>query len=114
MPAIGSGQLRHRIQLQSQVQSQDATTGEVTVTWATYAEVWAEVVPVSVREFIQSGATQSEVMGRIVIRYRDDVEPEHRIVHRSKYYNILGVLPDAESGKEHLTLATGQGINLGE
>src|SRR5688572_12565982 len=105
MPAIGSGQLRHRIQLQSQQQTQDATTGEVTVTWVTYAEVWADVVPMSAREFIQSGAEQSEARGRMVIRYRDDVQADHRAVHRGKFYNIVGEpLPDAESGREHLTL----------
>ena len=37
-----------------------------------------------------------------------------RIVHRGKYYNIHGVIPDAESGIEHLTLAVGEGVNLGE
>jgi SPP1 family predicted phage head-tail adaptor len=114
MPAVGSGQLRHRVELQSQQQTQDATTGEVTVAWVTYATVWAEIVPMSAREFIQSDANQSEVRGRIVIRYRDDVSATHRAVYRSKYYNIHGILPDAESGKEHLTLMTGEGVNLGE
>lgn len=115
MPAVGSGQLRHRVELQSQQQTQDATTGEVTVSWVTYATVWAEIVPMSAREFIQSDAKQSEVRGRIVIRSRDDVAASHRVLYRGKAYNIAGEpLPDAESGKEHLTLMTGEGVNLGE
>jgi SPP1 family predicted phage head-tail adaptor len=114
MPAVGSGQLRHKIQLQSQQQTQDSQTGEITVAWVTYAEVWADVVPMSAREFIQSDSKQSEVRGRIVIRYRSDVDASHRAVHRGKYYNLLGVMPDEESGKEHLTLMTAEGVNLGE
>jgi SPP1 family predicted phage head-tail adaptor len=80
----------------------------------TYAEPWAEVVPVSAREFIQSDAKQSEIKGRIVIRYRSDVDATHRAIHRGKYFNLLGVIPDDESGKEHLTLMTAEGVNLGE
>lgn len=114
MPAVGSGQLRHRVELQSQQQTQDETTGEVTVTWVTYATVWASIKPMSAREFVQSDAKQSEVRGFMELRYRDDVEADHRAVYRDKYYNIHGVMPDAESGKEHLTLMTGEGVNLGE
>lgn len=110
---VGSGDLRHRVELQSQQQTQDATTGEITVAWVTYATVWAQIVPMSAREFIQSDATQSEVLGRMAIRYRDDVQASHRVLYRSKVYNIFGVMPDAESGKEHLTLMTGEGVNLG-
>jgi hypothetical protein len=35
-----------------------------------------------------------------------------RIVYRGKYFNILAVLPDAESGREHLTLMTSEGVRL--
>jgi hypothetical protein len=35
-----------------------------------------------------------------------------RIVFRGKWYAIFGVLPDAESGKEHLSLITGEGVRL--
>lgn len=56
---------------------------------------------------------QSEVRGRIVIRYRASIDATMRIVYRGKYYNILAVLPDAESGIEHLTLMVSEGVNLG-
>ena len=36
-----------------------------------------------------------------------------RVVHGSKVYNIAGVLPDAGSGREYLTLACSEGVNDG-
>jgi len=114
MPAVGSGDLRHRVQLQQPVTTQDAATGAYITNWTTFASPWAQIVPMSAREFMQSAANQSEVKGRIVIRYRGGVDATMRVVHRGKYYNIHGVIPDAESGIEHLTLAVGEGVNLGE
>lgn len=114
MPGVGSGDLRHRVELQAQVSTQDAQTGAMTVAWTTVARPWADIAPVSGREFIAAAAEQSEVRGRITIRYRGSVDATMRIVHRGRYYNIQAVLPDAESGIEHLTLMVGEGVNLGE
>ena len=112
MTAVASGALRHKIQLQEPSIEQDPTTGEMRQTWVDVASLWAEVVPMSGREFVAASAEQSEVRGRITIRYRDGVDASMRIVYRGRYYNILAVLPDAESGKEHLTLMTGEGVRL--
>lgn len=114
MAAVASGDLRHCVQLQEQQHTQDPDTGEDLVTWATVAMPWAQIVPMSAREFVQSASNQSEVRGRIVIRYRGSVDASMRIVHRGKFYNIFGVMPDADSGLEHLTLMTGEGVNLGD
>lgn len=110
MAAVASGKLRHKVQLQEQVIDQDPVTGEMVPSWHTVADVWAEIVPMSGREFLSSGAEQSEVRGRMVIRYREDVDASMRVLYRGKQYNIFAVLPDAESGREHLTLMTGEGV----
>ena len=73
---------------------------------------WAQIVPMSGREFLAAAAEQSEVRGRIVIRHRGNVDATMRVVYRGKYYNIHAVLPDAESGVEHLTLMVGEGVRL--
>lgn len=91
---------------------QDPVTGEMVTTWVTVAQAWAEIVPMSGREFLSAGAEQSEVRGRMVIRYREDVDSSMRVVHRGRYYNILAALPDAESGREHVTLMTSEGVRL--
>lgn len=112
MAAIGSGSLRHKVQLQDEQITQDANTGEMKKSWVTVASLWSEIVPMSGREFMAAAAEQSEVRGRIVIRYREDVDASMRIVYRGKVYAIHAVLPDAESGKEHLTLMVGEGVRL--
>jgi len=110
---VKSGKLKHRITIQRPVETQDATTGETTVTWRAVCYVWAAIEPLSAKEFIAAQATQSQVMARIVIRYRDDVTPKMRAVHGEKIYNIHGVLADLNSGREYLTLPVSEGVNDG-
>jgi SPP1 family predicted phage head-tail adaptor len=82
------------------------------VAWETVAEVWAEVAPLSSREFIAAQSVQSEVRAKITIRARA-IEPTMRIVHAGKVYNIAGVLPDNVSGQEYITLPVSEGVNAG-
>lgn len=112
MSGVASGLLRHKGQLQAPTIAQDPDTGEMETTWATIAEPWAHIVPMSAREFVAAAAEQSEVRGRIVIRYRGNVDATMRIVYRGKWYAIFGAMPDAESGLEHITLMTGEGVRL--
>lgn len=112
MPAVAAGKLRHKVQLQAPTITQNPVTGEMETTWNTIAEPWAEIVPMSAREFVAAAAEQSEVRGRITIRYRADIDATMRFVYRDRYYAIFGVMSDAESGKEHLTLMTGEGVRL--
>lgn len=112
MAGVAAGKLRHKVQLQTRVETQDATTGEMGVAWVTTAEPWAEIVPMSAREFIAAQAEQSEVRGRIVIRYRSNVDASMRVVYRGEHYVIHGVMRDAESGREHLTLMVGAGVRI--
>lgn len=64
------------------------------------------------REFVAAASEQSEVRGRIVLRYRGEIDAKMRIVYRGLYYNILAVLPDPVSGIEYVTCMTGEGVRL--
>lgn len=112
MAAVAAGELRHRVDLQEPVTTQDPETGEMETVWTTVARPWAKIAPMSGREFVAAAAEQSEVRGKITIRYRGDCDATMRVVHRGKWYAIHAVLPDAESGIEHLTLMTGEGMRL--
>jgi len=112
MSAVATGKLCHWVQLQRPETAQDPDTGEMIMVWADVASVWAEIVPMSAREFIAASAEQSEVRGRMVIRYRDDVDATMRVLYRGRYYAIFGAMPDDVSGREHLTLMTGEGVRL--
>ncbi|WAT06487.1 phage head closure protein [Rouxiella badensis] len=108
-----AGKLRHRVMWQRPVNSQDPVTGEVIPAWVDVKQLWAEVVPLSVKEFIAAQAGQVELTARIKIRRRAGITAKHRILYRGDIYNIEGVLPDPESGLEYLTLPCSQGVNDG-
>ena len=111
--SLAAGRLRHFVQLQNQVITKDPVTGASVTGWVDLARVWAEIVPSSAREFSAAQAIGSEVTARITIRYREDVTAKCRILYRDKVYNIQGVLADAVSGLEYLTLPCSEGINRG-
>jgi len=108
-----AGILKHWIELQSHTLIQDPITGDITEVWTTQASVWAEVAPLSGREFIAANAVQSEVRARITLRYRDDVDSDWRISFRGKIYNIEAILPDLWSGLDYMTLPCSEGLNDG-
>lgn len=108
------GKLRHRITLQSRVQTQDPVSGAVELTWSDYAtEVPAEVVPLSGREFLSAAAEQAGVIARIVIRYDAGVLPTMRLVFDGVNHNIEAVLPDP-TARRHLTLMVSRGTTDGD
>ena len=114
--ALSAGRLRHRVRIERPTYAQDPVTGEMVKSWELVPgaeSVPAAIEPLSVREFMAAQQMQSEVSARIVIRRRPGIDATMRLVHRGKIYNIHGVLPDADSGLEYLTLPCSQGVNEG-
>lgn len=121
---LAAGRLRHRILIERYVLAvdsngdvvQDPNTGETTGTWQELATVWAAIEPLSAREFLAAQATQSQVTARIVIRHRNDIDASMRLVHmvsgvRGKMFNIHGLLSDADSGLEYITMPVSAGVS---
>lgn len=110
-----SGKLRHRVRFEAPGMQQDPVTGEMVDGWMpVWSEVPASIEALSARDLIAAKAGQSEITGRIVIRYRAGVLPTMRVVHRETIYNIQGQpLPDKVSGLEYLTLLVAAGVNDG-
>lgn len=100
-----AGLLRHRINFLSPTRVQDSTTGVIVTTWSTtLSGIPAQVVPVSVKEFIAAAATQSQISARIVIRHRSGLKSDMRIEHDGKLYDPAGFLTDPETGRDYLTI----------
>lgn len=110
-----AGLLKHRIEIQHKVTPRDPATGEYgEPEWRLFAEVWAQVSPLSARDLIAAQASQSEAAARVVIRHREGVLPTMRIVHRGELYSIEGPpLEDPKSGLEYLTLLVSKGVKDG-
>ncbi|MGA9222783.1 MAG: phage head closure protein [Pseudomonas graminis] len=108
-----AGKLRHHVMLQRVEYSQDPVSGDVIPAWVDVGKVWAAVEPMSARDFIAAAAGQSEVVARVVMRYRPGITSVMRILHRGKVYNIQGVLADMDSGLDYLTLPCSEGVSDG-
>lgn len=110
---IAAGRLRHRVRIEVLSDTEDAAGGTVS-TWTTWADrVPAAVEPLSAREFFAASQVHSEVTAKIVMRHRAGLHPAMRIVHGSQIYNIAGILPDADSGIEYVTIPVSRGVNAG-
>lgn len=92
--------------------TQDPTTGEVVTTWGPFLDDEpASVLPLNGREFIQSQALQSEVTGKMVVRYQSGYLPTMRILFENTAYEIMGLLPD-ETARGFLTIMVRSGIDI--
>lgn len=127
--ALDPGKLRHRVRIEELISPVDSNgdplrgeQGElIGKVWTPIANpmVWASIEPLSVRDFIQSAVTQSEVSARIEMRYRPGLHDGMRFVHvrngiDAAIYNPAGGLPDRDSGLEYITFPVKQGVNTGE
>lgn len=102
---VDAGKLRHRLTLLEAITEQDSDTGEIVGTWAEVCTVWGAFEPYSTKERLAAASMEDETSARAIIRYRDDITSGMRLSFRNKLYDITGpVLPDPESGLEHLTL----------
>lgn len=90
---MSAGQLRHLVELQSQVATQDEL-GQPSTSWLTTASVWADIRYQSGLSSIKSGADVSVVKVSIRMRHRA-VNAGQRITHDGVAFNIESVLPDA-------------------
>ena len=91
-----AGSLRQRVTLQTKSITRDSFNAEV-ITWIplpTAPTVWASVVPVSGREFIEQDAAGAQVAFKVTIRWREDLQPSMRVVSGAQKLNIEVVLLD--------------------
>lgn len=75
----GSGQLRHRVQIQTVTQTRDAHGGN-TEGWATTDTVWAAVEPLSGHELYVAQQVHARTTVRIRMRRWAGLTTRHRLV----------------------------------
>lgn len=96
-----SGLLRHYITIQKK---QDTPTrddyGAEVDSWSTFEQVWANIAPISGREYFDSQRVNSNVSHKFIIRYLSGVVPTMRVSFDSRTFNIESVLNRDERGRE--------------
>ena len=91
------GSMRYRITLQRQPDSYDEY-GNLADEWEDVCTVWADIVPVSGREYLAAEQSMAETQFKIYMRYRDDVNSKQRAICGSHVYELLAVLGSRRSG----------------
>lgn len=106
-----AGRLNHLITIQEPTEIQD-TTGQAVKSWGTFAQVWANIEPLSGREFLDAQQINAETKVRIRIRKLDDVTQKMRVSYDSKVYNINTIIHVHERQRE-MHLMCSEGTNDG-
>lgn len=74
--------------------------GEAVDVWSTYATVWAEITPMSGREYVLAKQRDADLTTRIRIRHRSDVLARHRVLFGARVFDIDAVLNVGERQRE--------------
>lgn len=91
------GGMRYRVELQRNTNLKD-DEGFAKKEWQTVATVWADIVPISGREFLQNGTETAEVTLKIYIRYRDGIDSDMRVKCGDTLYLLTAVLGSKRKG----------------
>jgi SPP1 family predicted phage head-tail adaptor len=91
-----AARLRQRVTLQQASESPDGAGGFAR-SWNDVAALWAELTPLQGREQLDAMQLASRVTHRAVLRYRDDVSADKRLILADgRIFNIRAVLNIAE------------------
>ncbi|SHJ06014.1 phage head-tail adaptor, putative, SPP1 family [Anaerovibrio lipolyticus DSM 3074] len=90
------GKMRYRVTIQYPSDGVD-DYGNSIDTWQDLTTVWADIQPVSGREYLTANQATSETQYKIYIRYIPNINAKMRIVHNEQIYEILAVLGDKRS-----------------
>ena len=93
------GNLPHRIEIYAPVETREATTGQVVVTWPTLtATRWASITPVggqgaqANQEAFAARQVYPEATHRIRLRYFEGLTVQHRLKYGARTFDVAAVL----------------------
>lgn len=100
-----AGKLKNRIKVFKLGSGRSTTGAMLPPTWTQILTLWGSLEPLSVKDILSAQAAGSELLARCVLRYRADINSSMQIECNGQRYEIDGdPLPDANSGREHMTL----------
>ncbi len=85
---IDPGALKTRLIIEAPVETDDGQGG-VTRDYATFAKVWAQVIPLGARPDLAADSDGAAVRHRIVVRCGYVLTLQHRLVDGGRIYRIL-------------------------
>jgi SPP1 family predicted phage head-tail adaptor len=100
-----AGALRHKVIIEQPVETVNSLS-EVITSWTTFTTVWAEILPLSGKEYWSSKQVNSEVTGKIRIRYKSGITPKMRVKYGTRIFNIEAVMNYLERNIESILLVS--------
>ncbi len=109
---ISAGTLRHRVTIERYIKGELDKNGFAAAgTWVKHKDVWAKITPLSAKDMLAAQAAQSQVVARMMIRYRTDIDTTMRVRHGDVLYAIDSqALADATTGNIYCTFLLSNGI----
>ncbi|OCG59926.1 phage head closure protein [Gilliamella sp. Nev3-1] len=101
-----SGKLRNQVTFQKQINRTDEL-GQLVNKWVDVCTVRAEIRDVSGKEYQSSQAEQTQTDCKILIRYRNDITSDMRVMCNGTYYDIKAVLEDVKRTRLELPCQKG-------
>lgn len=89
------GKLRYRIVIEESIASRDSFGAEVSE-WIQFAKVWANVSPISGREFVTFKQINAEISTKITLRYLAGVNTEMRVLFKDRIFEINSIINPEE------------------
>lgn len=96
-----AGQLRHKVTVQQfaigspQADQYGTPQGE----WSSYAHVWAEITPLTGREYWDAQQVNPEISLRVRIRYLQGITPKMRILFGTRVIEIEAIVNEDQRGR---------------
>lgn len=101
-----SGRLRSKVTFQRQGTKKD-DLGQTVNEWVDVCTIRAEIRDLSGKEYQNSQAEQSLTDCKILIRYRNDITTDMRVLCNGIYYDIKAVLEDVKRTRLELPCQKG-------
>ena len=105
MKRVNASKLRHRVTFLQRVVEMDKWNQPQEM-WVIFAEVWANVEPITGREYWASSQVQSEVTHRIRIRYLPGLDPSMLALFKGRVFELQPPRNVEERNQEMEILAT--------
>jgi len=106
---IDPGKFRHQITFQQYdgtVDQYGDVRDDVDANWDDFKTVWAEISPVSGKEFYAAEQSRSQVSHKVRIRYIAGLRPSMRIKFGSRKFKIISLINWNEKNEEYLIYCT--------
>lgn len=103
-----AGLMRDRITVQQFNKAVDAhgdVRDDLGENWVTVCTVYAQISPISGREFYAAEQSQSEVSHKIRCRWFPGLKTEQRLVYRGRIFEIVSVIDWSNRHESYLIMA---------